>query len=400
LVTLVVANIVVVVEDGGGRRPPPRTSALVRILPFATVLLLLPAGIGVQPLHELLYVLAFLDIAWLSAKVGAMYANGRLLVVLFFVGSASLQALVALAQYATNNAFNLYGGAGSATYSAQSYFFNYETTARTTGTFFDPISLGNVLAMALPLAFLLVLRTELPGRIRLAAAAGGVVLVGGLAVSLSRASWIAAVIGVLAVALFSRGDQRRRGALLAGVLIVGALSVASALYGPAITTRFTSILHPTSSNVRTASGDRAREEVWATALDVFDAHPVTGVGFGNLVDTLEATVPGSGPSSQAQNTYLQYMAEGGAFGAGVLLLLIGGVFTDLYRTRHTDWLHPGLVGAALGVAVTWVTDVTVRYYAVAGCLAILIGLIASAATPARRTGEERDPAGRAVTTGR
>jgi O-antigen ligase len=254
--------------------------------------------------------------------------------------------------------------------------------------------------MALPLAFLLVLRTELPGRIRLAAAAGGVVLVGGLAVSLSRASWIAAVIGVLAVALFSRGDQRRRGALLAGVLIVGALSVASALYGPAITTRFTSILHPTSSNVRTASGDRAREEVWATALDVFDAHPVTGVGFGNLVDTLEATVPGSGPSSQAQNTYLQYMAEGGAFGAGVLLLLIGGVFTDLYRTRHTDWLHPGLVGATLGVAVTWVTDVTVRYYAVAGCLAILIGLIASAATPARSSGEERNPAGRAVTTGR
>ena len=400
LVTLVVANIVVEVEDAGGRRPSSRSPALVRVLPYAMVLLLVPVAIGVQPLHELLYVLAFLDIAWLCAKVGGMHPDGRLLVVLFFVGSASLQALVALAQYVTDNAFNLYGGAGSATYSAQSYFFNYDTTARTTGTFFDPISLGNVLAMALPLAVLLVLRAELPGRVRLGALAAGVVLVGGLAVSLSRASWIAAAVGVVAVALFSRGDQRRRGALLAGVLIFGALSAASALYGPAITSRFTSILHPTASNVRTAPGDKAREEVWAEALAVFESHPITGVGFGNLVGSLEATVPGTGSGSQAQNTYLQYMAEGGLFGAGVLLLLIGGVFADLHRTRHTDWLHPGLVGASLGVAVTWFTDVTVRYYAVAGCLAILVGLIASAHTSIRLPDEEPTRAGYGTTVDR
>ena len=56
--------------------------------------------------------------------------------------------------------------------------------------------------------------------------------------------------------------------------------------------------------------------------------------------------------------------------------------------RRIDWLYPGLVGASLGVAVTWVTDVTVRYYSVAGCLAILVGLIVSAANdhtpPGRR----------------
>ncbi len=364
------------------------------------VLLLLPVAIGVQPLHELLYVLAFLDIAWLCAKVGGMYPEGRLLVVLFFVGSASLQALVALAQYVTGNAFNLYGGAGSATYSAQSYFFNYETTHRTTGTFFDPISLGNVLAMALPLAVLLVLRAELPGRVRLGAAAAGVVVVGGLAVSLSRASWIAAAVGVVAVALFSRGEQRRRGALLAGVLIVGALSAASALYGPAITSRFTSILHPTSSNVKTAPGDRTRQDLWAAAFDVFETHPVTGVGFGNLAERLEAAVPGSGPGIQAQNTYLQYIAEGGVFGAGVLLLLVGGVCADLHRTRKVDWLYPGLVGASLGVAVTWTTDFTARYYAVAGCLAVLVGLIATAATPARLPDSQGVSAGRGITTGR
>ena len=339
----------------------------------------------------------FLDIAWLCAKVGGLYPEGRLLIVVFFVGSASLQALVALAQHVSGNTFNLYGGAGSATYSAQNYFFNYGTHSRTTGTFFDPNSLGNVLAMALPLALLLVLRTELPGRLRLGAAGASVVLVGGLAVSLSRASWMAAAAGIVAVAVFSPGDQRRRGAALVGVLIVGALSAASVLYGPAITSRFTSILHPTASNQRSAAEDKARQEDWAEALAVFEAQPVTGVGFGNLATRIEATVPGSGPSSGAQNTYLQYMAEGGVFGAGVLLLLVGGVCADLHRAGRGDWLYPGLVGASLGVAVTWVTDVTVQYYSVAGCLAILVGLIACPAKPDGLSGDERVPAGSALT---
>jgi len=396
LAVLVVATFVVEIEAGGRRRTPLRSPALVRSIPYAMVLLLIPTATGVQPLHELLYVLAFLDIAWLCAKVGRLYPDGRLLIVLFFVGSASLQALVALAQYITNNAFNLYGGAGSATYSAQSYFFDYGTTARTTGTFFDPISLGNVLAIALPLAVLLALRAEISRRIRLGAAGAAALLIGGLAVSLSRASWMGATAGILAVAVFSRGDQRRRGAALAGVLIIGALSAASLLYGPAITSRFTSILHPTGSNVRTASEDKGREEDWAEALAVFEAHPITGVGFGHLVERLEAAVPGNGPSSQAQNTYLQYLAEGGIFGAGVLLLLVGGVCADLHRTRRVDWLYPGLAGASVGVAVTWVTDVTVRYYSVAGCLAILVGLIASAATEASRPDGARAVAARDI----
>ncbi len=400
LLTLVVATIVVEIEGGGRRRSVSRAAALIRILPYALVLLLVPAALGLHPVHELLYVLAFVDIAWLCARVAVLYPDGRLLVVLFFVGSAGLQALLALAQYATGHAFNLYGGAGSATYSAQGYFFNYGTSARTTGTFFDPISLGNVLAMALPLALLLVLRVELPRRIRLVAATISIALIGGLAVSLSRASWIAAGVGVVGVAIFSRGDQRRRGALLAGVLIVGALSAAAALYGPAITSRFSSILHPTASNVRTAASDRGREQDWAAALGVFKANPITGVGFGNLVPKLEATVPGNGPSSHAQNTYLQYMAEGGVFGAGVLLLLIGGLSADLYRTRATDWLHPGLVGAFLGVAVTWVTDFTVRYYSVAGFLAVLVGLTASAAASIGRPDGERASAGSAIHIGR
>ena len=251
-----------------------------RVLPYAMVLLLVPVALGVQPLHEVLYVLAFLDIAWLCGKVGGLYPDGRLLVVLFFVGSASLQALVALAQYVTGNAFNLYGGAGSATYSAQSYFFNYGTTARTTGTFFDPISLGNVLAMALPLALLLVLRSQLPGRVRLAAAAAGVILVGGLAVSLSRASWIAAAVGVIAVALFSHGDQRRQGGdARSGPHRRGAVGGLGALR---TSHRHPVHLDPAPDRVERPDGDRETglaRRTGPTSLDVFEAQPDHGGRF-------------------------------------------------------------------------------------------------------------------------
>ena len=379
LVILVVATFVVEIEAGGRRRSPSRTPALVRILPFAMVLLLIPTATGVQPLHELFYVLAFVDIAWICVKVGRLYPDGRLLIVLFFVGSASLQALVALTQYVTNDAFNLYGGAGTATYSAQTYFFDYGTTARTTGTFFDPISLGNVLAMALPLAvlcrapigdFLVASASAPPAPAHSSSEGSPSRSPGPAGWARPPASW----------------PWRPSAAATRGDAVRCSPGCSSSGHWPRPPHSMDRPLRPDSPRscirrVRTSGRrpkTRAGRRTGVDALAVFKAHPITGVGFGNLVESLETAVPGNGPSSQAQDTYLQYMAEGGIFGAGVLLLLIGGVCADLHRTRRSDWLYPGLVGASVGVAVTWVTDVTVRYYSVAGCLAILVGLIASA----------------------
>ena len=298
------------------------------------------------------------------------------MILLLLLASAGVQSALALVQHATGHQLNLYGGAGTATYSASNYFFNYGSAARTTGTFFDPISLGNVLAMALPLGLLVVLRKDTRMSYRLFAGAMGLLIVGGLTVSLSRASWLGAIAGVLCLPLFSRGDQRRRALALSGSLIVGGLLVASMLYGPVVASRFASILHPTASTVRTASGDKTREYDWNVSFGVFEENPVTGIGFGELASRLQSLIPGTSPSGHAQNTYIQYLAEGGVFGAA-LLLLAGGVSVDLYRARRTDWLYPGLVGSFVSIAVVWVTDYTVRYYAVAGCVAIVVGLAAS-----------------------
>jgi O-antigen ligase len=370
--------------EGGLHRTRRTSSALVQLLPWIVVLLVVPTVLGTGWQHQALYVALFLDVACICARVATLYPDGRLMVVLFFLGSTALQSSVAIAQHFTGSSFNLYGGAGTASYSAQNYFFNFGTTVRTTGTFFDPISLGNVLAMAVPLALVVVLRSDLRSVHRWFAGLAGLALLGGLTVSLSRASWLGAAIGVACVAFFSRGEQRKTAVVASVSILVGVVLVASALYGPTVSARFDSILHPTATTVRTAAGDKLRQEEWTASLHVFEANPLGGVGFNNLVTHLESGVPGTDATSHAQNTFLQYLAEGGLFGGAALALLAGGIAADLSRSRRSDWLYPGLVGAFATVAITWMTDYTVRYMAVAGCLAVLVGLTASG-LPARAT---------------
>jgi O-antigen ligase len=384
-VSLILASVVAAIEGTTMVIEGGRSSAILAVAPWIAVLLILPTVLGTSVPHEILYLAFFADIVWICRRVAAFYPNGRLVLVLLFLGSAGAQAVFALIQHGTGHQFNLYGGAGTDSYSAENYFFEYGTAARTTGTFFDPISLGNVLAMAFPLSLLVLLREELRKTYRWYAGLIALVLIGGLAVSLSRASWMGAVAGSLCVAACSRGNQRRRLFALSGSLIFAALLVGSVLYGPAIDARFNSIFHPTAATVRTATADKVREDDWRVSLRVFEADPITGIGFGNLAAKLEVLIPGTEAGSHAQNTYIQYLAEGGLFGGAVLVLLIGGVAVDLYRSKDTDWLYPGLVGSFVSIGVTWVTDYTVRYYAVAGCAGILIGLAASSSCQPKET---------------
>jgi O-antigen ligase len=376
-VACVLATTVATLEGGVAAAPRIKSSALVAVTPWIGLLLVLPTVLGHGEMHELLYLGMFVDIAWICTRVASLYPEGRLLVVLVFLGSAGVQSLFALVEYVTGRSIDLYGGAGNATYSAQSYFFTYGSSIRTTGTFFDPISLGNVLAMAFPLAVLVLLRRGLRPSYRWFGGAMALLIIAGLIVSLSRASWLGAIAGVLCMAAFSSGEQRRRALALSLSLIIGGLAVATIFYGPLITQRFDSILHPTASTVSTANGDRAREQLWKISWATFESDPVTGVGFGNLVGHIEAVLPGANSSTNASNTYLQYLAEGGVFGGAALVLFIGGMGVDLCRSKDIDWLYPALLGSSVSVAVTWVTDYTVRYYAVAGCLAVVVGLVAS-----------------------
>jgi len=78
------------------------------------------------------------------------------------------------------------------------YFFAYGAQNRPTGSLYDPISLGNVLALICPLALVLSASARTAAARFLALAA--LLLIGvALTLSLSRMSWIAAVAGVAVV---------------------------------------------------------------------------------------------------------------------------------------------------------------------------------------------------------
>jgi O-antigen ligase len=356
-------------------------SALGRATPWILVLLSLPALLSRRPLPELTYLVTPVIIGFLVRRVSLLHPSGSDWVAWAVVASAGLQAAFAVFQRVTGHATNLYSQ-GTASYSSN-YFYSYGSAARTTGAFFDPISLGNFLAIALPFAVLFAIRQQ-SGPARRVLSGGFVVLItAGLGVSLSRASWIGATVACVAVVLASRGGQRRRALQFVGTLLVLVAALSVTLYGPTIRARFDSIGHPTTAN-STGDTNEQRIDVWRSALTVFYDHPLLGVGLGNFTPYLETTLPAIPASGDAQSVYLQYLAEAGVLGGGALCLLIAAAVKDLGARSRLHHLRPALIGSAAAVAVVWATDVTVNYAAVEAGVSILLGLIAAAGSPVRR----------------
>ncbi|MCW2977608.1 MAG: putative rane protein of ExoQ family [Actinomycetia bacterium] len=342
---------------------------------WAALLLVVPLVGGSSHAHYALLILAMIVTAWLVSRAGAL-PGGLPLVLTAIVGTAVLQAILALWEFRTGRQLNLYGTAGRAVFGS-GYFFGFGGKPRPTGSFYDPISLGNVLALACPLALALGVASR-SAAARLLAAAAGVVTTLALALSFSRMSWIGAAVGLLLTLALLPGS--RRTAALAGVVgtavVVAALAL-SVSQG-ALSDRFDSIFHPTSRTVKTAAGDRQRVQLWRAAIATAEVNPILGTGLGNLLPQLERRVGGTGPSSHAQSTYLQLLAEAGVAGALALLFVLAGIGRDLASSLRRDRiLGAGLAGSVACLLVTWVTDYTVRYLAVAACVAALLGAVAS-----------------------
>jgi O-antigen ligase len=161
----------------------------------------------------------------------------------------------------------------------------------------------------------------------------------------------------------------------AGIVVA---STAVSLAGSQLIERFRSILHPTATGVSTADGDLTRQQLWHTAGNVFSAHPLLGVGFGNLNPLLSSMVGNSTASTHAHNTYLQYCAEAGAAGGLALVALLVAAVRDV-RPRVTrrahDSIASGSAGAVAALAVCWLTDYTVRYTPVLLSMAVPFVLI-------------------------
>ncbi|HET9984420.1 MAG TPA: O-antigen ligase family protein [Longimicrobiales bacterium] len=170
--------------------------------------------------------------------------------------------------------------------------------------FGQPNGLGFFLAVALPLALQRLGASRGLGRLASGAAALATAL--GLLATFSRASWVAAALGVTALAL--AGEGRRALRLLAGAAVAAVIvDVASG-----------GLLRDT---VRRTIGDwvvEQRAALFLAAVRMFVEHPFTGVGPGGFADQVEqygAQVPRLWDiQATPHNAYIQMAAEGGILG--------------------------------------------------------------------------------------
>jgi hypothetical protein len=379
LLTVMLALCVVVAIVSGAT---PRALTGVGAAGLAAVALLIgPLLIGSDSGGAVL-IGAMVLVAWLVSRV-AREGETAVSSIYWAVAAAAFgQALIAIYEFKTNHHLNLYGSAGSAP--AETGYFGtsathageVHSTHRPTGTLYDPISLGNVLAMSCPIIVILAVRTHalLP---RLVLGGSGLVVMLGLALSFSRFSWIGAAVGTITACLALPHARQRVGALAAvAAVLVLAASLALATAGPSLISRFESISNPTeASNRITAQGDREREATWHDDVTIFLHHPLAGVGLGRIGRSLAQYLANVREGTNAQNTYLQLAVEGGLLGLAALLLVLGSSARALARGLHRSRsLAAGTLGAGVAILIVWLTDVTIRYTPVAAFFAIVIGL--------------------------
>lgn len=375
-------------------RPVTRRPLLAWAGTFALVTFLLPV-IESPARSNALVVLGCLFFAAYFASLASSTRERFLTLTWAFVASAAIQAGLALWENTTGHRLSLYGGAGLQTF-AGNYFFGYiGGTTRPPGAFYDPISLGNMLAIAVPLCAGLAIYY---GRLRRwaqmwAAVLAGALIVTGLEITLSRMSWIGAVAGVVVAAVLLPPPIRR--ALLPGLVLAIGIATVLGLFGghSPVIERLGSITHP-MNETGSANEDVIRVDVWNHALAVAEHHPVAGVGFGGLVKILSSQFAPAGLQSQAQSTYLQIAAEGGLLAVAGLLAVLFAAANDLGRLFRADRLWAAiLAGAFVAMLVCWLTDVTIRYSGVAVYMGMLFGMIAGSSRRASATSGARVPPG-------
>lgn len=353
-----------------------------RPMTVAFVLLLVPALAGSAALGTWTLWLAVTVATGCLTFVVAREPGGPSFVATMLALSALIQGALAIWEFRTGQRLNLYQSSGVVA-NTRDYFFTYGREARPPGALPDPIGLGQVLALCVPMMVALAAsmrRWEKSVAVLVATGVVGVALL----LSLSRISFVGAAAGlVVTLALLPR---RYRPAMFIGVAAMVAITAALSfgLAGSSLSRRIDSIFHPTAAHVTTASGDLTRLRIWNAALQTADAHLLAGVGLGNIANYLPTYGVPVTPSAHAHNTYLQFFAEGGVLGLLALLGLIAASTIDLVRgfAARRTWVA-GAAGALVATLIVWSTDVEVRYVQVSAMVAVLLGLIAALAVQER-----------------
>jgi O-antigen ligase len=269
-----------------------------------------------------------------------------------------------------------------------SFGFSDAVAARVVGSFGNPNGYAEYLVVALAIVASLLLTER--GVWRWVA---GVVLAGGMvafALTYTRGSWLALLVGVLVASLIV--DIRWSAAFAAA----GAVLLAIVPGGIA---RLTSIF--------TAKGGASvRLPLWRLAARMIGMHPITGVGLGGYLKALTAQVkatPGLVPPGtelfSAHDSYLMVAAETGVPGGLAFIWLVARILRScgMYAARlargSADWLRQAAFTAGIvAFSANAITDNTFQNPRGATLFWVLAGLMAANAALGAKTAAE--PSGR------
>ena len=260
------------------------------------------------------------------------------------------------------------------------YYGGAVVTGRTRGLFSQPNELGLFCAVLLVVAAGLVAAADRPGR-RVLPGAAGLVLLLGLAGSLSRGGWIGAATGLAVLAVLAPAARRPLAWSVAGVATVStvAAAVGSAFSG-AFVARLSSLVGGSTNPYD------ERPLIWAEAWRQASERPVVGHGPGAFpVESADLAQTGVVVDAvHAHGLFLNVAVEFGLVGVLTLLGLMAGLALTARRAA-TTWRQRGtgplavvptaLAAALVAVAVHGLIDYPLRNPTVATTVWLVIGLL-------------------------
>ena len=211
---------------------------------------------------------------------------------------------------------------------------------RASGTYISPNNLSCLLAMLLPLtlAYLLIGKVHIVTRILLIYAA--IAMFAGLAVTFSRAGWLAAAAGIFLLLgiLLGHGNHRLKAVLLLAMLLTGGGFLTSHYLSKTVgyMRRVAAPVETTSAQMIDPSAD-SRLQLWLAAAQMWTDYPWFGVGPAHYDYRFREYRPAwvQGQPDRAHNDYLNLLADWGAVG-GVIVLAGAGIF--IFWLKQT-WPH-------------------------------------------------------------
>lgn len=254
-----------------------------------------------------------------------------------------------------------------------------DTASRASSGITDPNYFAAYLLLAGVPALALALLTRTRGRLLLAAAP----LVVGVAVvlSLSRGGLVGLLlaVAVLLAAVWARSSNRTRsrlallGATAVAAVVVGAVPLVGGATVQTVIERF--------GQASSTSVDNNRLQLYSASTEVFEQHPVVGVGiaqFSQQAPTRRVT-EGGVPLTSAHSVPLNLAAEQGLLGLLSFLAWIIRIVADLrggLRRRSTQVVSVGLSASLLGYLVQSLTVTSYQVEIIQATFFLLAGVAA------------------------